>query len=145
MSYQNDRDRFISWAGAQGFHLESQTLKLLRYASTLQRLAVAQCNGDYPADNGERKVVACGRCEGLWVRSSMRNDLTKPFVDGRAQLVCRDCRTVELAEKVLVGMPWIAEAQGDPRGYVLSLYPKDSTREDRDSGRATRVCVPGRE
>lgn len=36
-------------------------------------------------------------------------------------------------------------AQGDPRGYVLSLYPKTSTSEDRQSGRATRICVPGRE
>ena len=52
MSYQRERDEFIAQASGEGLSLPVIT-KLLRHASTLQRLAVAQCNGDWPY-NGDR-------------------------------------------------------------------------------------------
>ncbi len=52
MSYSKERDEFIARATGEGLSLDV-VRKLLRYASTLQRLAVAQCNGDYPF-NGDR-------------------------------------------------------------------------------------------
>ena len=52
MSYQKERDEFISRATAEGLSLDT-CRKLLRYATTLQRLAEAQCNGDWPY-NGDR-------------------------------------------------------------------------------------------
>jgi hypothetical protein len=102
--------------------------KLLRYGATLHRLAEAQCNGDYPADNGERKVVACTRCESMWVRSSMVRDYTAPKIqrpgDDRARyipLICRDCRTEELIKKTCEEAGLIPEINGDPRGAVLTV------------------------
>jgi DnaJ-class molecular chaperone len=67
MSYQRERDLFISQASKEGLDLNTIT-RLLRYASTLQRLAVAQCNGDWPY-NGDRDrpnamAVDCGNCGG---------------------------------------------------------------------------------
>ncbi len=56
MSRQNDRDQFIAEATQAGLHV-SQARSLLRYAATLQRLAEAQCNGDWPADNGQRPTA----------------------------------------------------------------------------------------
>ena len=67
MSYQRERDLFISLASKEGLDLHTIG-KLLRYASTLQRLAVAQCNGDWPY-NGD-----CGKngANGLYVPARER-------------------------------------------------------------------------
>lgn len=52
MTYQHERDEFISLATQEGLGLDT-CRKLLRYATTLHRLAEAQCNGDWPY-NGDR-------------------------------------------------------------------------------------------
>src|SRR3990167_3145761 len=52
MSYQHERDEFIGRASKEGLDLPT-IRKVLMYASALQRLAVAQCNGDWPY-NGDR-------------------------------------------------------------------------------------------
>lgn len=52
MSYTKERDEFIAIAAREGLPVDIAR-KLLRYATTLQRLAVAQCNGDWPY-NGDR-------------------------------------------------------------------------------------------
>src|SRR3990167_7154034 len=77
---------FISQASKEGLDLPTIT-KLLRYASTLQRLAVAQCNWDWPY-NGDRDrplprneateqhdklYTVCPKCEASGVaKSAMR-------------------------------------------------------------------------
>ena len=58
MSYTHDRDQFISLGAKEGLSLDT-CRKLLRYATTLQRLQEAQCNGDYPY-NGDRDKHAHG-------------------------------------------------------------------------------------
>jgi len=89
--------------------------RLSRYATTLRRLAEAQCNGDWPCDNGERKVEECSRCKGLWVRSVLL----------RGKL-CPDCRTEDLVRAVVAGLPgFSATFQGDPRGAVLLIGTPD--------------------
>ena len=94
MNYAKERSEFIARASAEGLDLPL-ILKLLRHATTLQRLAEAQCNGDWPADNGERKVIFCPKCESGFVRSSfVRSDSFE--VDGKKVKVCPDCRTCEL-------------------------------------------------
>jgi hypothetical protein len=148
MSYTRDRDEFISRMSRDGMPLDVIT-KLLRYASTLQRLAVAQCNGDWPADNGERKTKVCPNCEGLWAPVSF------------ARGVCPDCRTEALVRAALgvvktadgdtvavrtEGRPaWQPVFGGDPRGAVLRLVPAGTSREDIDSGRERGIYVPARE
>lgn len=51
MTYQHERDEFISLATREGLDLPT-CRKLLRYATTLHRLAEAQCNGDWPYNGG---------------------------------------------------------------------------------------------
>lgn len=150
MSYTEDRERFIAAVMSEGLNYYDAR-KLLRYASTLQRLAVAQCNGDWPADNGERKTIECSRCRGLWAPSSMRKDHSAPKITGPGEsaprwipLICQDCRTEELIRAVLPD-GWKAITGGDPRGAVLRLdtpkYPYDPTGARGANG----LYVPARE
>ena len=150
MTYQRERDEFIQVVTRAGFHMDT-IRALLRYATTLQRLAEAQCNGDWPADNGERKVLACSRCESLWVPTSMRRDHAAPKQTGPGEntphwipLICQDCRTQELVTAVLKDTSYKPYFQGDPRGAVLKLYPVDTPHADIDSGRARGIYVPAR-
>jgi hypothetical protein len=128
MSYQKDRDEFIAVMTAEGMSLSLAQL-LLRYGSTMQRLAVAQCNGDWPADNGERKVKTCPACEMNWVGSSFKKGL------------CPDCYTTQRV-KELMPEGFKAITNGDPRGAVFIItVPSGRTN---DWGR-TGICVPSRE
>lgn len=132
MTYNQERDVFIVRASKEGLSLD-MIKRLLRHATTLQRLAVAQCNGDWPADNGERRVTPCSRCEQQWVPTTL--------VKG----ICKDCRTVQLVTALLSDTPFKPVFQGDPRGAVLQLAPKVATDEDIDCGRARGVFhVPAR-
>jgi len=140
MGYQKDRERFYLEAERIGLS-EYTAGKLLRYASTLQRLAVAQCNGDWPADNGERRTAACTQCEGLWVPSVLKG----------APKRCPDCRTADLVRALLAEDPrkpeqqWEPRFEGDPHAYVLRLVPRGTSDEDYQSGRVRPIYVPGRE
>lgn len=58
MSYQQERDQTLIELGRAGFSAD-HARRLLRQASTLHRLAEAQCNGDYPY-NGSRDVYLHG-------------------------------------------------------------------------------------
>lgn len=145
MSYSKERDEFIAIATQEGLSVETAR-KLLRYATTLHRLAEAQCNGDWPADNGERKVIFCTRCEGGFVRSVFkraqehREEEWKDIPKGYHVQICPDCRTAEL---VRVSLPegYKAIINGDPRGAVLKItVPSGRTN---DCGREG-ICVPSR-
>jgi hypothetical protein len=87
---------------------------LLRLAATRQRLAVAACNGDWPADNEQRwEVQTCAACEMRWAPSVIRRD-------GR----CADCHAEEqmgrMVHEACAG--WEFEAQGDPRGECSRIW-----------------------
>lgn len=103
------REEFIHRAAEAGIPLHVARA-FLRLGSTLHRLAEAQCNGDWPADNGERKVLPCSRCQMCWVPSS----ITKWGL-------CPDCRTSDRA--LALGKEYGLDVivNGDPRGAVLSI------------------------
>lgn len=120
MSYSKDRERFIATMTAEGLDLD-RTRALLRYATMLQRLAEAQCNGDWPY-NGDRdapmrgtvgrdrhdaRYTTCPKCEASGVakiamRKSSAVRCTPSGVRttgdklGNLAKVCPDCRTQEL-------------------------------------------------
>src|SRR3990167_7621650 len=150
MSYTRERDLFINQASKEGLDLATIT-KLLRYATTLQRLAVARCNGDWPY-NGDRdrpwwdkQYPTCPKCEASGVaKSAMRRSVDKcpcAFVAAertrcstcggtRHPQICPDCRTQELVTTLLLNTCKDACADhasvtaifgGDPRGAVLRL------------------------
>jgi hypothetical protein len=130
MSYQKDRDEFIARMAAEGMPLEVSR-QLLSKAATLQRLAEAQCNGDWPADNGERPTVQCTECMGGWVPSVLRKGL------------CPDCRTSARVKALVQALPGFGVIlSGDPRGAVVKVtVPSGRTNDWGQNG----ICVPVRE
>lgn len=134
MTYQHERDEFISKATAEGLDLDI-CQKLLRYATTLQRLAEARCNGDWPY-NGDRDrppidkfrgsivrdmwdldYTKCPKCNASGIaRSDMRKsgylyrvgkNLTDTWVKGGTHVkVCSDCWTQELVQACLSYWYW---------------------------------------
>jgi len=110
----------------EGVPLEAAE-RLMRNATTLHRLAEAQCNGDWPADNGERKVIACPRCGSLWVPSTIRRNR------------CPDCAAEDRVRADCNAYNLTPIFQGDPRGHVLMV--KVPSGRTNDSGH-TGICVP---
>jgi hypothetical protein len=55
---------------AQTAATEAQARLLLRHGATYGRLQEAQCNGDYPADDGQRETMLCDSCGTGWAPSS---------------------------------------------------------------------------
>ena len=128
MSKQSERERFILAADHAGIDHYTATL-LLRHAKSLQRYAEAQCNGDWPYDNGERKVVPCSRCEAGCVPSAMRKDSNRQQVI-LGGMICPDCRVSDRVRVLCKPLPVEPVFQGDPRGWVLHLV----TPEGREIG-----------
>ena len=156
MSYQRERDYFMAQvAPTLGV---PNARALLACATTLQRLAEAQCNGDWPCDNGERKVAPCPLCERLWVPSQIQGGRLARAAHVQANDCCRergkscrtdvracpDCRTEARAQSLVEGSPYQVVTQGDPRGAVLSLYERSASRESIENGTARRIYVPTR-
>lgn len=102
------RTHYLLTFGKLGLH-EHAARKLLRYAATLDRLNVALCNGDWPCDNGERKLKECPQCMTGYVASSFRC--------GK----CPDCRTQELARELCATFGLAVEFNGDPRGLPFRI------------------------
>lgn len=169
MTYQQERDHFIAQF-ARTFpelpHAANLAGRFLRLSTTLHRLAEAQCNGDWPFDNGQRQVSPCPLCESGTAPSALTGGplamlalrdhhqpgcmtaLHRPCsCNVRKTKVCPDCRTTAAAVQLSWKLPaYKVVTQGDPRGCVLWLYPHDASNEDIDNGRARSrgIAVPGR-
>jgi predicted Zn-ribbon and HTH transcriptional regulator len=104
---QRWRDQFIADASRVGITVEDAR-RLLSKAATLQRLAEAQCNGDWPADNGERETAECSRCGSYWAPSVIK------------KAGCPECRTEDAVKRILPPAFRI-EFQGDPRGCLMTI------------------------
>lgn len=118
-SYRNaERTRALVGLAKMGLPDQLAGL-LLRDAATLARLAEAQCNGDWPADNGEIKrehveASTCANCGGLWRNLRFRNPR-----------VCDDCRAeARIRERMKPFAPQGigVDFAGDPRGYVVVVW-----------------------
>ena len=126
---QQWRDEFIASMARKNVSV-GIAQRLLRYAATAQRLSEAACNGDWPADNGERPTKECPECQGGWVASSFRRG------------VCPDCAHERVVHQfVAAELPgWGVRLHGDPRGCVLKVIPPDVTpRNDCDDAGAIGV------
>lgn len=85
--------------------------RFARWASRLDTLNVALCNGDWPCDNGERKVEQCSRCEGGYVPSQL----------SKHERECPDCRTQDKVRMLALAQGLTVEFSGDPRGMPFKL------------------------
>ena len=133
MTSQRDRDEFIATMTQEGLPV-SVTRTIMRHGATLHRLAEAQCNGDWPADNGKRQVVPCGGaadqgCGMYWHPSTLKGPMKQ----------CPDCRIGLRVTALLAPYNITPIFNGDPRGAVLKL--KVPSGRTNDWGREG-VCVP---
>ena len=107
------REQFLMAATRIGLN-EYMARKFARMAATHERLSEASCNGDWPCDNGERKVEFCVTCQGGMVRSKI--------VKGVCETCRLEARIMEYADACGV----IADLQGDPRGWTVKLTAKQA-------------------
>jgi len=108
--YAKKREAFLLDAVRHGLN-DYWSRKLTRLFVTHERLAEASCNGDWPCDNGERKVRFCNRCECGMVPSKMDK-----------HGICESCRVEDRAKAVVANFPdLLLDINGDPRGWTMSL------------------------
>ncbi len=112
-----DREQFLMHATRLGLN-DFQARKFARFAATSDRLAEAACNGDWPCDNGERKVEWCDRCQGGMVRSKMKRVKATP---DKFVLICESCRLDDRIVAYAAECGVAVELQGDPRGWTVKL------------------------
>lgn len=109
------RGRIITELAKIGMSYED-SLRLLRIGATMQRLTEAECNGDWPADNGKREVKSCPKCKGEWVSESFRKG------------VCPRCRINQRAEEAARDLSLSVELNGDPRGGIFAVIASGMRR-----------------
>lgn len=127
--YQTERATFIDAMTREGMTTETSRL-ILRDANTLTRLAVAACNGDWPCDNGTRKVKPCAECGCGYAPSTL---------DKRG--VCPSCRAESRVTRRCEPCGIVPIFNGDPRGAVVKLkVPSGRTDDWGQEG----ICVPTR-
>ena len=105
------REEFIAAYTRMGGNSESARY-VLRNAATVLRLNEAECNGDWPCDNGERKTVCCAQCQTGYVKSSLNK-----------VGVCPNCRAADRirahVKDLLPGA--VVTIHGDPRGWTVEI------------------------
>lgn len=150
---RREREQFIARATENGIRYDD-ACKLLRFAATLQRLAEAQCNGDWPY-NGDRDrpsmtFRSCDHCDATGKTAPRENDLDD----------CLDCQgTGRLQTNGRERMRWDARYTVCPRceasGVRVSKMVKGVCPDCRTTERATafvaslrgpdEVCQCGRD
>jgi len=100
--------------------------RIMRLGATYGRLQEAQCNGSYPADDGQLgdEAAVCEQCESVWHRRAMKKVVyMREGRNGRAyrRPECPDCRTQAAIERLCEGVGVRAIMQGDPRGHTVNL------------------------
>jgi len=130
-SYSKQRESFLVAMANKGIELDIAR-SILRNANTIQRLSTAECNGDYPCDNGERKVRECSKCQSGYVPSSLNK-----------AGICPNCRAAQRIVTLLSGLPIMAIFQGDPRGACVRIADYDPNVNDESQHRG--IYVPTRD
>ena len=121
------REEFILAMHLEGVPIETSRA-VMRDATTIQRLAVAACNGDWPCDDGERPVTPCAKCGNRYHASTLRKGG-----------LCPDCRAQARIRTILAPFHVTPIFGGDPRGCCVKLrVPSGRTDDGGNEG----LCVP---
>lgn len=116
MTRQRWREDFIAQMAWHGIQPDTSR-SVLRDCATIKRMSEAACNGDWPCDNGERKVAECKRCEGLVVPSTLKGP----------DRLCDECRAEDRVRSKLADFEQVASVSfaGDPRGWTTRIVFQD--------------------
>lgn len=135
MSYQRDREEFISRVAHEGMSLPvAQTL--LRIATTIHRLAELSCS----SEAADRDRIPCPASQAIKPGLGESGDARHPCLcdprDGQHTDIPRirwqDYRAEQRAIRA-VPAGWRVLTEGDPRGYTLRVIPPSYA--DRNAGR----------
>jgi len=122
-TYRGFREEFMFDAARLGLN-RHQAGRIARLAATHNRLAEAECNGDWPCYNGEREVETCHRCESGYVKSAMRYAGYRTL--GVRTMICQSCKTEDNIKALCAEYGIGVEFQGDPRGWTVKLSRLES-------------------
>ena len=119
MSYQTEREQFIYRVTREGLDLQA-IHALLRYATTIQRLAELACS----SEAADRDRIPCPAYNG---GPCLCDEPNEPHTDQRTapripRIRLQDWRTEQRAIKA-VPAGWRVITEGDPRGYTLRVIP----------------------
>jgi hypothetical protein len=140
MSKQSEHKEFIAAMAIEGMSVR-ESRKVLRLAATLTKLAEAQCNGDWPADNGERETLECLECGCYWHPSAFTKSKSTSSINAAdlKGLLCVNCRTEARLAAIVKPLGIEPIFNGDPRGCVVKLrVPSGKTNDWGREG----ICVP---
>jgi hypothetical protein len=147
MSYQHDRDQFIVRMTREGLPFEV-IARLLRAATTLQRLAELACS----SEAADRDRIACPASCGYL--SGKPKKPSGPCICDRSDDFHQSIPRIRLQEwqteqRIVKSLPagWSADFQGDPRGYVLRVIPPSYAERNRGKDRHNldSIGVPARD
>lgn len=146
MSYQRDREQFIARMTAEGLSYDA-TEKLLRCATTIQRLAELACSSE-AADRDRIACPAKGRplSDPQAERYPCLCDRTNEGHETIARIQLQDFRTEQRAMRA-VPQGWRVLSEGDPRGYTLKVIPPSYAERNqrRDRFNLDSIGVPARD
>ena len=134
---QRQRAEFVARCEAEGLP-EGWAERMLRQAATATRLAVATCNGDWPAEgewacgSGRKSVRYCDKCQAGWARGSFN-----------ARGECPDCASERRIKGLAAEVGIAVECSGDPRGAVVKV--KFPSGRGNSWGDPSFYCVPSPE
>lgn len=138
MSYQRERESFLLTMARHGMSADVARL-ILRHATTYQRLAERECNGDDEQSGNmvkcpmhlDRAVVSsCGYCDARRIAGTV-------FVHGKVTRSSVRMTQIERRVRELVDCtnePLRVEFQGDPRGYCVRILIQDGNGIVREYG-----------
>lgn len=140
-----ERGRFIERMREEGVP-ETVARKIMRHTRTLERLAVAECNGDYPYNIHidchyphcrcwKGPAFLCRLCDTFVAEPTLRDIQASDPTRGLCQACAIQGHMLALLKPYRVS----AVFKGDPRGAVVKLkVPSGRT----DDGEQEGLCVP---
>ncbi len=156
MSRQRDRVHLVAQLTrelpeASIYTVTELARKLLRAGATLQRLAEAQCNGDWPYDEGNYRTEGkpeaydtCPNCENRVRRVTLKR--VAYLTEGKRGRTyyrpeCPECRARERVRVLLTPYGLVPRFDGDPRGPVLRVFRADVDWQRVENGSERGVYV----
>ena len=153
MSYQQERDEFITRMAREGLPVDVTRL-LLREATGLNRRAELACS----SEAADRDRVPCPASKGTGpclCDSADQHEKPLPtgWRPGIPRITLQDWQAEQRVRKALAEMDknlpadaprWTMETQGDPRGCVLRIIPPSYAERNkgRDRGNLDAIGVP---
>lgn len=132
---RHDREQFVTaLLQAVPTATRADVLRLLRWGRTYGRLCEAECNGDWPAANGDGTAWPCPKCESQWRTAypRRRRGGHEQIIDAALrERACPSCRAERIIRETCAKWGPFGENPGDyhatphfqsdPRGHTVRL------------------------